>query len=134
MSGESQTPKKPRKSGRGAMNGNETGVPYSKENQPSPKAKSIGRQKAKFKRDAIRELLNLPYKFVPDSPIKKQLVSAFGNAILQMPVGEVMGLQQIQKAILKGDSQAFTAIMNQAFGMPKQEVETTERKIKVTRK
>lgn len=88
----------------------------------------------RFRRQMIADMLGLQYKFTPDSQIKKQLVAAFGPEILEMTVGEVMTLQQFQKAVLRGDSTAFGTVMNQAFGMPKQEVETTEKKIKVTRK
>lgn len=101
------------------------GINFSSTNQPTPAAKANGVLKKKFIRLVLAELLGMQYKFIPNSQIKKQLIAAFGQDVLKMNVGQVMGLQQAQKAILKGDTFAFTQLMNQALGLPTISAEIT---------
>jgi hypothetical protein len=115
------------------LNG-EDGKHFSKDYQPSNAVKQAGWDRKKFTRQVLKEMLDMKYKFSAKSPIKKSLVAAYGEQVLDMTVGQLMGLQQMEKAIKKSDSIAFTAMINQALGMPKQETEITERKIVVTRK
>lgn len=91
--------------------------------QPSGKNKSLGKRKKKFTTQVYKEILSMPYAFTPDSQIKRQLIKAFGNQITGMNIGEVLGLQQIQKAILKGDTPAFNSLMDRAFGKPPQSID-----------
>lgn len=102
------------------------GVRFTKDNQPSGEKKSEGKKKRKFTRELMKEMLNMKYKFAEDSALKKQLVAAFGNDILDKPIGEVMTLMQMQKAVLKGDTAAFNSIIDQAFGRPAQAIINTD--------
>jgi hypothetical protein len=121
-----ETTEKPQKKA-GVKNrvGPKDGKKYSKDYQPSSDAKKKGWAKKKFERDLLKDMLNLPYKFLPDSKVKQQLKEAFGPYITNMTVGQVMALQQFQKAILKGDTYAFATLMNQVFGMPNQKLEAS---------
>lgn len=97
------------------------GKKFSKDYQPPPEALKEGKKKKKFTREILKDLLSMPYRFAAaDEKIKKQLVEAYGPEIENMTLGEVMALKQAQKVILSGDSTAFTALFNQAFGLPKQ--------------
>lgn len=93
-----------------------------------------GRNKAKetFKRkrdvrEVMKELLKTQYFFTEHNErLKELLEKAFGKKkINRMTAVELMLLQQINKAILKGDTQAFNSILNQTYGMPKQIQEVT---------
>lgn len=102
------------------------GKAFSKENQPDPKLKAEGWKKRKFSRLVIADMLNMKYKFTPASfkeGVAKQLKDAFGDLIDEMTIGELMTAQQVQKAILKGDGMSYQAILNQAMGLPKQDVD-----------
>jgi hypothetical protein len=114
------------------LKGAKDGVPFTSTNQPSGEIKSAGQQKRKFSRQMLKEMLDMQYK--AKAPIKKELVAAFGPEIEGMTIGQIMGLRQMQKAVNACDSNAFTAVLNQALGQPKQETEITEKKIVVSRK
>ena len=94
---------------------------FSSTNQPKdPNKSALTRKRKKFARDLIRDtLMNLSYKFGEESKVREQLRKAFGDSVDNLTAAEIMTLQQIQKAVLQGDTQAYNAVMNQAFGMPK---------------
>lgn len=121
---------KPRRKGKGAM-GPEWGVDtrFSSTNQPPKEKKMAGIAKKKFTRQLLKDMLNLPYKFAPESQIKQQLIKAFGKEIENMSIGEIMSLQQAQKAVLKSDSGAYMALLNQAFGLPKQDIDLSTKEV-----
>lgn len=95
---------------------------FSSEHQPSGKAKSNGWKRKKFKRELLQEMLDLKYTFPANSKVRQQLVDAFGDGVLKLTLGQIMSLQQAQKAILQGDSSAYTTIMNQLYGQPQQNI------------
>ncbi len=112
--------------GKGKLRGNVYGKGFDSRPQPSGEAKSKGRQKKRFTRFVIGEMLNMKYKFTPESfkqGVAKQLKEAFGTTLDEMTIGELMTAQQIQKAILKGDQLSFQTLMNQAMGLPKQDLD-----------
>jgi hypothetical protein len=102
------------------------GVKFTSENQPTGQAKSAGKQKKKFTREVLKEMLNMPYKFAEDSGLKKQLIAAFGKDVLDLPIGEIMSLMQMQKAVLKGDTAAYNSVIDQALGRPAQAIINTD--------
>lgn len=102
------------------------GKRFTKEDQPSGKAKSDGKKKAKFTRSVLKEMLNMNYTFAEDSQLKKQLVQAFGPDVLKLSVAEMMSLMQMQKAMLKGDTAAYNAVMDQSLGRPAQSIIQTD--------
>lgn len=69
----------------------------------------------------IREIFKLKFKFPKNSKIQSDLIRAFGPEIVEANVGTIMIAVQCLKAIEKGDSNAFNALLNQAYG-PKFEV------------
>lgn len=80
----------------------------------------------KFTRKVIADLFDGTYVFdktKASTSVMKQLVAAYGEEVLQLPRGAIMTLGMIQKVILKKDVHAYNAVMNQAFGMPKQVME-----------
>lgn len=93
---------------------------FGKRPQPDPKKSWETRRKKMALRDKMKEMLDMPYNWDANSQVKKQLETAFGKRIYKMTVGEVMALQTMQKAILRGDSKAMNDFLNQAYGMPKQ--------------
>lgn len=99
---------------------------FSSSNQPAPGRIKAGKAKVKFTRELLKQMLSMPYKFAADSQIKQQLIKAYGPTIENMSVAEVMSLQQMQKAVLKGDTQAFSTLMDQALGRPVQAVAQTD--------
>lgn len=79
------------------------------------------KKKNRYTRDRIKALMDLPYNFPPNSQLRGQLVQAFGEKVVRKLTGmEVAALMQINKAILKGDTQSFRELNNQAYGLPKQ--------------
>lgn len=99
---------------------------FSATRQPDPKAISAGMKRRNFTRDVIKEMLNMPYKFTEESQIKKQLVQAFGEGVLELSTAEVMTLQQMQKGILKADTQAYNVLIEQALGKQVQPVNNVD--------
>lgn len=99
---------------------------FSSTNQPDPAKQKATKAKKKVFRELIREMLNGKYKFADDSQIKKQLVTAFGPEILNKTTGEIMILQQMQKSILKADSQSFMALLDRVEGRPVQAIAQTD--------
>lgn len=99
---------------------------FSKENQPDPALKKAGHQRKRMIKDVINALLDGKYKFADDSQIKKQLIAAYGLEVLDKSAFEIMTLQQVQKAILKGDTQAFSALLDRVDGRPVQAIAPTD--------
>lgn len=115
-----------KRGGRG-LNPVPKGKTFSKDYQPTGNAKSKGKKKKRFARELVTEMLQMPYKFAADSQVKKQLIQNFGNEIVEMTVGEVMTLQQMQKAIMKADTIAYSTLLDQAFGRVSQHVDLTSK-------
>ena len=107
--------------GKGKLTPAHNPKPFTSSYQPGKEKSKETLRKQKTIRDSFKALLRMKYKFDDGSKIKEQLVKAFGKqAVENMTVGEIMALQQMQKAIKLADTQAFSAALNQALGMPKQ--------------
>jgi hypothetical protein len=107
------------KTGKGAMNGHETGPAWTSENQPSPEAK----KKGWAKRRTLLQLLELAtLNKLPGSEIewRQRVADAMGIPENEVTVANIMEFRQIEKAIKKADTAAFTAIYDRAYGRPKQ--------------
>jgi hypothetical protein len=96
---------------------------FSSTRQPDKKKQLKGIQEFHFSRNAIKGFLNLKFHFPKNSKICRKLIEAFGPEIENANVGTIMIAVQVQKAIEKADTNAFNTLLNQAFGMPKMEVE-----------
>lgn len=99
------------------------GKKFTSDNQPDPSKQKATKAKKRFTRQLMADLIEQKYKFGPDSAVKKQLVEAFGPKAASLTAAEIMVLKQVQKAILKADTPAFKAIMDQTIGLPKQALE-----------
>ncbi len=107
------------------------GVRFTSTKQPTGRAKSEGKMRAKFTRERIKELLAAQYNFSANSKVRVQLETAFGKQVIaNADAGTLAIMQQINLAILKGDTMAAREILNQAFGMPKETVSQTTEIIK----
>ena len=108
-----------RKVGKGAMNG-ATGRPFSKENQPSPEAKSQGKQVAK----TLREFLMMPLKkgklTKEFDKFLNECVTNYGIPKEQVNVRLFMEMRIASMAV-KGDVQAYKALLDRAIGKPREE-------------
>lgn len=116
---------------------------WSKDNQPTGKAKSDGIKRAKRNRELAQLLLGM--KFVglvnvrdpktgevvgqEQSPFKQMLGAYFGlapDAIDEMTIETAIQLRLIGEAIEKGDKQAAELMMHTAYGRPKEYIELTD--------
>ena len=86
--------------------------PFSSENQPTSEEKRQGWAKKKRGRELIEHILNLTFKGHPKSEIRKQMAEYFGVPESQITIEQVMLFRQAEKAIQKGDTAAFNAIMD----------------------
>lgn len=97
-----------------------TGKKFSKDYQPDPKKVSEG-----VKRHyAIRDMLSLVTgeKFEGSTKVYRDLCAVyFGIKPEDVTVRMVMDFRQIEKGILKGDTRAYEAVMNRAYGKPREE-------------
>lgn len=112
-----KTPKRKIQGGKGMMNGNETGIPFSKDNQPDPKKKSEGARRHWALRDLLSKVTG--QKFEGSTKVYRDLCAVY----FQIPkedvtVKMIMDFRQIEKAILKGDTRAYEAVHDRAFGKP----------------
>lgn len=106
--------------------GAQDGVPFTSENQPTPQQKSEGWQKKKFTRALIQEFLQSRFNLSPQQ--REKFKEVFGiNPDEEVSVGAA-GMMNMADNMMKegiGAKQSFSELMNQAFGQPKQEIETT---------
>lgn len=74
-------------------------------------------------REFLKQLTKMKYTFPAASAVRKQLVDAFGQKVLKLTGIELIALQQYQKAILMGDTQAAKFIFENTYGPVKQILE-----------
>lgn len=128
MSAKKTSIKRPSK-GRVPFRGAVDGKPFSKDNQPSPEAKSKGKKKSKL----LTELLELTFKGPTRGKIKAAMAKYMGIPEEELTVEDMMHGRQIERAISKSNTFAYMAVMDRAFGKPKQITEEVgDKKIVVT--
>lgn len=95
--------------------------PFSKTNQPSPEAKKAGWAK----RLALKELIDFKPGKLGDSKTDYAKLTAifYGIAKEEVTIKMIMEYRQIERAVLKGDTGAYIAVMDRAIGKPKQAIE-----------
>lgn len=99
---------------------------FTSEIQPDPANISKGIRKKKFTRDLIRQMLNEPFRINKDSELGKKMRELYGDDAFEIPVGELMTLRQMEKAIATQDTQAFSAVTDQGMGRPVQAIAQTD--------
>lgn len=107
------------------MNGKETGVPFTKENQPSPEAKSMGWLKKNKGPELVKAIFDLAFQGNKRNRLKKAAAQYYGLDEKEVAVEMMLVFRQIEKAIQKSNTQAFTAVMDRAYGKPKEKIDHT---------
>ena len=125
MEAEESSKKSQRNSGYGTLRGAVNGIPFSADNQPSCELKSEGKRKATLLKDLLS--ISTSKQFGPDEQNNYgRLTSEYlGIPEEKVDIQMIMHFRQIQRAISKSDTYAYTAVMDRAFGKPKQQTEIT---------
>ena len=99
--------------------------PFTSEHQPSPKNKALFWQRKKFTREVLQEFLQGHFNL--SEAHKKQFAEKFGIDPDKVTVGMAGALQQAIQMMSSGTitKASWEALMNQAFGLPKQPTELT---------
>lgn len=98
------------------------GKKFSAANQPSKEKKKAGWAR----RNALKDILNISVNRMFEGTKKNytQLAAAFlGIPVKEVSLRMVMEYRQIEKAVLQGDTSAFEAVYNRAYGRTKPEGE-----------
>lgn len=102
-----------------------TTKPFTKENQPSRESKRLGWAK----KNALKDILNLSTGKIFDGEKKnyrKLAATYLGIPEKDVTIRMVMEFRQIEKAIKDGETSAFNAIFDRAYGRVKQEGEAPQ--------
>lgn len=129
-------PQKKVKGGKGMM-GPDTGKKFSKDYQPSAASKKAGWAKKRKGQELVQAILQEAFKGMKDSKLKQQAAEYFGIAQKNVTVEMMLHFRQAEKAIQKADTQAYSALLDRAFGKPKDKMELTGkdgRSIQITNK
>jgi hypothetical protein len=112
-----------KKPGRGGNILPDAPKPFSKKYQPTPEAKKAGWAKKKRGYELVRAVLELSFKGMKGSEIKQKASEYFGVPQKNLTVEMLLHFRQAEKAIQKADTQAYNAVMDRAFGKPKEKLE-----------
>lgn len=97
---------------------------FSETNQPTGVVKSIGWAKRRTGLELVKYALETNFKGKAGSELKKASAQYFGISEDDITVEMMLIFRQIEKAISESDTPAFKAVMERAFGMPKQQIES----------
>lgn len=101
------------------------GKRFSPTYQPTGKAKGEGRAKKRKGQELVQAILDMYFKGRDNQKLRKAAAEYFDVPENDIAVETMMVFKQIERAIEKGDTNAFTAIMDRAFGKPAQPTELT---------
>jgi hypothetical protein len=121
------TDKPPKRPGKGGIIPPDPKKPFSKKYQPSPEAKKAGWAKKKRAQELVKAVLDLQFKGKAGSRVRKEAADYFGIAASEITVETMLVFRQAQRAIEKSDTPAFNAVMDRAFGKPKEKVEVNQK-------
>jgi len=96
-------------------------VPFSKENQPSPKLKSEGHKRKRALKD-LADALIMGERLDKCKAIAQKVGIDLKDSEYTLDIA--MTLKQIEKAFDEGDTKAYLAAMDRLLGKPTQMVET----------
>lgn len=105
---------------------------FTSTNQPSGAAKEAGKIKKLTGIELARAILQLAFEGAKDSPLKKTAADYFKIDEKDITVEMMLMFRQAEKAIQKGDTRAFEAVMDRAFGKAKQEIDHTTKGESIT--
>lgn len=98
------------------------GTQFTSENQPSPEAKSNGKRKKRILRDLANAV-------VTGERLERarEIAEALGLDLEddEFTFDIVLTMRQAEKALAKGDTSAYNAVMDRLIGKPKQAVDLT---------
>jgi hypothetical protein len=97
-------------------------VPFSKENQPSPKLKSEGHKRKRALKD-LADALIMGERLDKCKAIAQKVGIDLKDSEYTLDIA--MTLKQIEKAFEEGDTKAYLAAMDRLLGKPTQMVETS---------
>lgn len=111
---------KPNRPGRGGTVLPPSPKPFTKDNQPSAAAKKAGWAKRRILKDLLELTTGATFN---NSTTDYRALTAkyFGIPDEEVTVRMVMDFRQVEKAILKGDTAAYVAVNDRAYGKPKGE-------------
>ena len=93
---------------------------FSSQRQPAPEAKSKGKKKQLFLKDIASQIVG--GQAVEDV---KPIAEYLGIPESKIDIETLMHLKQMQKAIEKGDTKAYQAVLDRLKGKPRQEIDHT---------
>lgn len=98
------------------------GVQFTSENQPSPKAKSLGHKRKRALKDLAEALIT-----GEGLEKAKRIADSVGVelGLDEFTLENVMTLRQIEKALAKGDTPAYNAAMDRLRGKAVQSLDVT---------
>ena len=96
-------------------------VPFSKENQPSPKLKSEGHKRKRALKD-LADALIMGERLDKCKVIAEKVGIDLKDSEYTLDIA--MTLKQIEKAFDEGDTKAYLAAMDRLLGKPTQMIET----------
>jgi len=99
---------------------------FTKDKQPSNKAKSEGKRRAKALKDVCSQLVTGKSKEALES-----LAKYLGLEVDEIDIELALHLKQIQKALNEGDTKAYNSVMDRLKGRPKQEIDHTTKGDKI---
>ena len=105
------------------------GKKFTSDRQPSPEAKSEGWKKRRLLRDLADALI--------EGEQLKELKELANNLGMPLENDEVtlevaMSLKQVQKALLRGDTKAYNAVLDRLKGKPAQSIDHTSNGNQIT--
>jgi hypothetical protein len=98
--------------------GHSFGVRFSSDNQPEKNGYPKG---VKNRGTIVKKILEMEVKLPQDAFDKLKVI--YPSIEQQMTTEEMMTIIQTANAITKGDTSAYKALMDSAYGAPKQEVD-----------
>ena len=93
--------------------------------QPSSESKKSGWARRKHGAELVRLILDRKYIGKQDGVLRKAVAEYFQVDEKEITVEQIMIFRQAEKAIAESDTAAFKAVIERAFGAPKQETELT---------
>lgn len=96
---------------------------FSSLRQPTTEQRKEGWRRKRRGAELARAVLDLYFRGKENSKLKKEAAEYFDVPIDDISVEAMMLFKQVQRAMERGDTAAFNAVMDRAFGKAKQPTE-----------